>query len=145
LSSDKRSFRVHGKGNKMRVCFMGQITSDLIARHLKKEKTAATDPVFISDRFKEQRKPFSRSGLLQLLNRLSEAAGIYPLVSVHQMRRTFAVTILRNGANLPSVQRLMGHTTLAMTQRYLLLAQADIEAQHRAYSPRDNLKGKRNR
>jgi integrase/recombinase XerD len=55
------------------------------------------------------------------------------------MRRTFAVSILRNGANLPTVQRLMGHTNIAMTQKYLLLAQADIEAQHRSFSPRDLL------
>jgi site-specific recombinase XerD len=49
----------------------------------------------------------------------------------HDWRRTFVVTILKNGANLISVQRLMGHETLSITQGYLNIVQTDIKEQHR--------------
>lgn len=141
LNMENRSLRVRGKGNKYRECYIGRSTSKTLSKYLRGQQRASDEPVFVSDRGHSSGDALTRSGLLQLLRRLSHSAGIYPLVSVHQMRRTFAVSILRNGANLPTVQRLMGHTSITMTARYLQLAQADIEAQHRAYSPRDFLKG----
>jgi hypothetical protein len=47
------------------------------------------------------------------------------------------VQTLKNGANVFSVQAMLGHTDLQMTQIYCALAQADVEAQHRQYSPVD--------
>ena len=50
--------------------------------------------------------------------------------------------ILKNGANVFSLREMLGHTNLQMTQKYLLSAQADVEAQHRQYSPADALRQK---
>jgi integrase/recombinase XerC len=139
LSLENRSFRVQGKGNKFRECYYGKATSKALNGYLRSQRREPHEPLFYGERGRKAKEPLTRSGLLQLMRRLSHSAGIHPLVSVHQMRRTFAVSILRNGANLAAVQRLMGHETITVTQKYLLLAQTDIEAQHRAYSPCDVL------
>jgi site-specific recombinase XerD len=55
------------------------------------------------------------------------------------LRRTFAVQTLRNGANVFSVQTMLGHTDLQMTRRYCAIAHADVETQHRQYGPVDHL------
>jgi integrase/recombinase XerD len=82
--------------------------------------------------------PLTPQGLYKIIRDLGKATGVK--CGCHDWRRTFAVNILKNGANLISVQRLMGHETLAITQGYLNIAQADIEQQHRRFSPVDNLR-----
>ncbi len=84
-------------------------------------------------------EPIGLSGLQQLLKRLEKTCGIKASRSPHAFRRSFAVQTLKNGANVFSVQAMLGHTDLQMTQTYCALAQADIEAQHRQYSPLDRL------
>jgi site-specific recombinase XerD len=58
------------------------------------------------------------------------------------LRHTFAGEVLRAGGGAFTLQQLLSHTSLSMTNRYVALAQADIEAQHRQFSPADRLKGK---
>ena len=59
--------------------------------------------------------------------------------SPHALRRTFAVMSLRNGANIFSVQDALGHSNLDMTRRYCRIAQADVQEQHRRFSPMNNI------
>jgi site-specific recombinase XerD len=85
-----------------------------------------------------------RMGLLRLIHRLGEAAGIEQVrCSPHSLRHTFAIQFLRNGGNVFSLQQLMGHRSIRQTEKYLLLAQADMEAQHRMASPVEALLRKR--
>ena len=72
-----------------------------------------------------------------MLKRLGRRAGIKDEVSVHALRRSFAVQMLKNGANVFSVQAMLGHSTLKQTRKYCTLALADAEAQHRQFSPMD--------
>jgi len=86
-------------------------------------------------------KSLTRSGLLQLIERLGIAAGIKQVrCSPHTFRHTFAVDFLRNGGNSFNLQQLLGHCDMHMTARYVNVAQADIENQHRRYSPADRIK-----
>jgi site-specific recombinase XerD len=62
--------------------------------------------------------------------------------SPHTFRYTFAVEFLRAVGNVFSLQQPLGHTSLHMTNRYVALAQGDIENQHRQFSPVERLKGR---
>jgi integrase/recombinase XerD len=128
--------RVLGKGNKYRTVFFGHKTGGLLARLIRRNGNGEDGPLFVSSR---GRGHFTRSGLLHLMKWLGNSAGIKDEVSLHVFRRSFAVQMLRNGANVFSVQAMLGHTNLTMTRRYCQVALADTEAQHRKFGPMDRL------
>jgi integrase/recombinase XerD len=73
-----------------------------------------------------------------LCKRLGEKAGVIPCYP-HRFRRTFALWCLRDGMDLHSLRVLMGHSSLAVLQRYLALAGEDIERAHKLHSPVDKV------
>jgi len=85
------------------------------------------------------RGPFHTLGFAKILiHRIGEKAGVkvYP----HKMTHTFAISFLRAGGDVFSLQYLLGHTTLQMTQRYLQSLNAnDAMNAHMKFSPLDNL------
>lgn len=60
-------------------------------------------------------------------------------ISAYNLRHAFAINYLRNGGNIFSLQRIMGHSNLSMTQRYLALSQVDIIQQHKIATPINDL------
>lgn len=98
--------RVLGKGDKYRTLFFGQKTADILkeyfqafdnSRKMNPVQTDPNAPLFAAARGSE---PLTRSGLLHLIKRLGRTAGIKDEVSVHALRRSFAVQMLRNGSTL---------------------------------------------
>jgi site-specific recombinase XerD len=144
------SCRVIGKGNKQRNLYFGSRTAAALKAYIN-SRTDVADRSGNEDAHEAGRevaylfvsgadtKAMTRSGLLQVTRRLGRGAGIRTSCSPHAFRRTFAVQTLRNGANVFSVQAMLGHSNLQMTRRYCALAQTDVEAQHRQFSPLDRL------
>ena len=142
LDLQQRRCSVVGKGNKRRSIFFGRSASKALWQYLREQPRDENDYVFTSDRGTRAAEPLTRSGLFQLVQRLGQAAQLQAArCSPHTFRHTFAVEFLRNGGNVFSLQQILGHTSLHMTNRYVALAQADIENQHRQFSPADRLKG----
>jgi len=136
-----RRCNVLGKGNKSRSVFLGKKVLRALWTYLKEEPREDDEPLFTASRGQGTGEPLTRSGLLQLIERLGKAAKIEAVrCSPHTFRHTFAVTFLRNGGNTFALQHLLGHTNLKMTNRYVAMAQADLEVQHRHCSPADRLK-----
>jgi len=129
------SFEVTGKGNKKRMCYLGRNTARSITVYLRKAKLAPDSALFPCT--SDNAEPLSRSGLLHLIKRLAKKAGVS--ANVHQLRRTFATSMLENGADIISVRDMLGHTNIQMTLKYLSVAQSHIESQHRKFSPGDRL------
>ena len=131
---------VMGKGNKQRAVFLSAITAKAVRLYLKDSPGEKNDPLFVTARH----QAFSRSGLQQVIGRLGRRAGIEAVrCSPHTFRNTAAIFFLRNGGNAFALREMLGHTTMAMTNKYVAIAQADVERQHRMYSPVDWLKSGR--
>lgn len=131
---------VLGKGNKYRTAHFGRAASKILWQYLREDKREPSAPLFLADRGTRAGDPLTRSGLFQLIQRLGEKAGIQTTrCSPHTFRHTFAVQFLRNGGNTFTLKEMLGHTSLHMTNRYVALAQADIQNQHRQFSPGDRL------
>jgi integrase/recombinase XerC/integrase/recombinase XerD len=142
LDMQGRFCRVLGKGNKRRSLYFGRATTKAIWKYLREEPRDSLDPLFMSDRGTRAGEGLTRSGLQQIIERLGKAAEVKSArCSPHTFRHTFAIEFLRAGGNVFSLKEMLGHTSLTMVNRYVALAESDIENQHRQFSPADRLKG----
>lgn len=74
-----------------------------------------------------------RNTIRLLMERLSDKAQVQ--ANAHKFRHTFAINFLRNGGNVYELKAILGHSSLEMCQRYLALAETDIERSHLKASP----------
>lgn len=127
---------VLGKGNKHRAVYFGRETSRMLWKYIRSRNTKPSDPLFVSERGGQ----LTRSGLQQLIERLGRVAKIEAVrCSPHTFRHTCAVWFLRNGGQVFALREMLGHTDLGMTNRYVAIAQADVQNQHRRFSPVERL------
>lgn len=89
------------------------------------------------------KKRLHYDGLSGVLKKLSRETGIH--AHPHKFRRTFALLSLRNGMDVFSLQRLLGHKDLTVVKRYLDLVQSDLKDAHDRFGPVDNMQGKSDR
>lgn len=133
---DQRSLMIReGKGQKTRQVYLGKKATKALFNYVEVDGRDAPDAVFQSQRD----GGLTYSGLALLFRRLGKKAGVKSC-HPHRLRHAFAVSFLRAGGHQFSLMRLLGHTTLHVTNRYVQLAQADVAAQHRAFSPGDRMK-----
>ncbi|MGD0613774.1 MAG: tyrosine-type recombinase/integrase [Anaerolineales bacterium] len=123
------------KGKKGRLVYLGKTSRKTLWRYLvdRKDGEDPEAPLFLG-RFT---RPLTRDGLRQLIGSLGEKAGVKK-AHPHRFRHTFAITYLRSGGDLFSLQRLLGHSNLEMVQHYARMADIDVENAHRRASPADN-------
>ncbi|HSM36622.1 MAG TPA: site-specific tyrosine recombinase XerD [Longimicrobiales bacterium] len=129
--------RVFGKGSKERLVPVGGAAERAIRVYLRElrprlEKGAGEGRLFLNGRG----RPLSRMGVWKILRRRVEAAGIRSHVSPHTLRHSFATHLLEGGADLASVQELLGHADIATTQIYTHVDRARLRDVHRRYHPR---------
>ena len=143
LDQQNRKCRVMGKGRKQRTVYFGKETARALWQYLRETQAEREEngSVFLSDRGTKAGGAMTRSGLLQLIERLGKVAHIDSTrCSPHTFRHTFAVEFLRNGGNVFTLKEILGHTSLTICNRYVALAQADIQKQHQMYSPMDRMR-----
>ena len=130
-----------GKGHKTRVVPFSRETKRALYQYLNQRQQNPESALFESDRGVTAGDGLTRHGLRFLIRRLGNSAGLTGArVSPHTFRHTFAISFLRAGGNVFTLQQMLGHTNLAMTNRYVAIAQADIANQHQRYSPVAQLK-----
>jgi len=123
-----------GKMSKERIIPISARTAQSIWKYLASErKDALVDkPLFVTG----NNKPLQRDQLYKRLKTLADRCGIQD-VHPHRFRHTFAINYLRNGGDIYTLQKILGHTTLDMVKNYLAIAETDIFTAHRRASPVD--------
>ncbi len=129
--------RVTGKGGRQRVVPLGEEAIDVLKNYLQQlrpdwEGRRSADYVFLSARH----QPLSRQAFWYLIKRLAQRAGISTPVSPHTLRHAFATHLLNHGADLRSVQMMLGHASLSTTQIYTHVAKHRLQKLHAQHHPR---------
>jgi integrase/recombinase XerD len=116
---DQRLVRVVGKGGKERVVPIGRAAATALTRYLSRGRPFL-DRRHRQDLFLNARGgPLTRAGAFLILRRLAEKAGLDPRrVHPHLLRHSFATHLLEGGADLRSVQEMLGHADLSTTELY---------------------------
>lgn len=123
------------KGGKGRFVYLGKVARKAVWRYLANREDGEDPdaPLFIS----HDDKPFNKDNLRVLINRLGDRAGLAN-VHPHKFRHTFAITYLRSGGDVFTLQSILGHSSLDMVRHYAQIAEVDVQQAHRKASPADN-------
>jgi integrase/recombinase XerD len=129
--------RVFGKGSKERIVPLGEEAVDWLSRYLEDGRKAllkrrASDAMFPTARG----AAMTRQAFWHNLKRYAAAAGIRGPLSPHTLRHAFATHLLNHGADLRTVQMLLGHADLSTTQIYTHVARERLKSLHARHHPR---------
>ena len=145
LDAEEHTLRVRGKGNKQRLVPLGSHALAAIQNYLNRlendprfaalreqARSEAGAPLFVN---KNGGRLSSRS-VRRKLDKYLQAAGLDPSISPHTLRHSFATHLLDNGADLRSVQELLGHQSLSTTQIYTHLSTMRLRESYDQAHPR---------
>jgi len=129
--------RIHGKGNKERVLPMGEMAIDYLMKYETNArpvllKNGQSDSYFLSNRG----RAMSRQNFFYIIKAYANQVGIDKPLSPHSLRHAFATHLVQKGADLRSVQLMLGHSDISSTQLYTHIQNAQLKAQHAKHHPR---------
>ena len=132
INTKRREFMVRGKGQKDRPVFISQSAADWVEQYLAMRQDSLA-PLFISysrnvetNTSGDYRRLSARS-IQRSINKYARLAGITKHVSPHTMRHSFATDLLMNGADIRSVQTMLGHADISTTQIYTHVTDAHLK------------------
>lgn len=129
---------IDGKGGKDRNVPIGKTALDYVHEYTAQVRPrllkGKTEVLFLN-RFGQ---PFGVSGLLKKLKMYALAAGIEKNVTVHTFRHTLATQMLRRGATISHVQRILGHEKVTTTQLYTHVLKGDLQRVQKKHHPRES-------
>ncbi|MDF2606558.1 MAG: xerD [Bacillales bacterium] len=130
--------RCVGKGGKERIVPLGRIAKESVEKYV-----SAGRPIFLKNKsnsnamFLNQRgKRLTRQGFWKLLNILQRRVGLSSKISPHTLRHSFATHLLENGADLRSVQEMLGHADISTTQIYTHVTKTRLKEVYNKFHPR---------
>lgn len=138
INLKRREFMVRGKGQKDRPIFISPAAAEWLQRYLDKRQDA-TKPLFV--RYSGTKKVdlsgnyhrLTARSVQRMAARYALLAGITKHVSPHTLRHSFATDLLMNGADLRSVQALLGHSNISTTQIYTHVTDPHLKAVHEQF------------
>lgn len=130
--------RLVGKGNKERIVPIGEYTMVYLKEYLsvryKLLKGTSTEYLFLNN----HGKGITRQGFFKILKKLLKEKNLNENVSPHTLRHSFATHLLNYGADLRSIQIMLGHSDISTTKIYTHISRDKIEKEYHEYHPRDH-------
>ena len=131
---EEKLILVHGKGDKERIVPFGGRAYDKLVLYLNEVRPGLCGQKVIDEVFLNYRgDPISRKGIWKKFQELEALSGVN--AKVHTLRHSFATHLLQGGADLRSVQELLGHSDLATTQIYTHVDDRQLKSSHEKYFP----------
>ncbi len=133
LDLTRDEFSIRGKGEKVRVVFLSDDAKNAIKKYLENRKDME-EPMFLqsSNRKSETNRLTPRS-IERIVKQYAIASGISRKVTPHVIRHSFATDLLSNGADIRSVQMMLGHANIATTQVYTHVTDAQLREVHKKF------------
>ena len=138
INFDYGYIRCQGKGSKQRIVPMGAEASKSIRRYLQEVrpllvKMEADEPLLFLSR---TGKKLRRENIWSIVKKYTIKAGIRSNISPHTLRHSFATHLLEGGADLRSVQEMLGHSNISTTQIYTHIDRKYLKSIHQKFHPR---------
>jgi len=132
--------KVFGKGRKERIVPFGAKVQRILWKYLQKYRPQQTNPLCPTLFLTVAGNPITTDRLRTIIEKYARRTGVEGVrCSPHTFRHTFAISYLRNGGDVFSLQRILGHSSLEIVRIYVNMGEADIKNCHRRFSPADNL------
>ena len=135
INLKKQEFSIKGKGNKVRVVFISDVAKDALEQYLAK-RTDVDMALFIrlvKNQNTVDNLRLSERSIQRMIKKQALRAGIVKKVTPHVLRHSFATNLLENGADIRSVQALLGHASINTTQIYTHVTDANLKKIHRRF------------
>ena len=140
INISDNTIRVLGKGSKERIVLYGEYFRDIINKYFKVRNEflikGNIDNLFIN----KNGDKLSRESIAYIVNKVERKSGINHKISPHILRHSFATHMLDNGADLRTVQELLGHENLDTTEIYTHVSNERLRSEYLKYHPNKNRK-----
>jgi len=128
-------FMVRGKGDKPRVVFLSQEASKLLNMYFTR-RTDNNESAFIAHGGPSKHTILSSRSIQRIVEKYTKKAGIVKKVTPHIIRHSFATDLLINGADIRSVQAMLGHSSITTTQIYTHITDKQLKEVHQSFHNR---------
>ena len=137
IDFDNSFVRCFGKGNKERIVPIGDIALKYLKIYLDNyrdslKKKYLCDKLFLNN----HGKAMTRQGFFKIIKKIANEQGINKNITPHMLRHSFATHLLNNGADLRSIQEMLGHSNLSTTQIYTNINNETLKENYNLYHPR---------
>lgn len=136
INLNRDEFTVRGKGDKPRVVFLSDSAKSVLKNYLTKRHDASPFMFVSHDRAKSGRKdagPITPRSVQRIVERYATEAGITKKITPHTLRHTFATDLLLSGADIRSVQSMLGHESITTTQVYTHITNKQMKDVHKKF------------
>jgi site-specific recombinase XerD len=137
INLDRQEFSVRGKGDKLRLVFISDTAKDALQKYLDK-RTDFDNSIFVrfsKKKFTEnsETRRLTPRSIQRIVKFYAAKAGIVKDVHPHTLRHSFATDLLANGADIRSVQTMLGHSSITTTQIYTHITNTQLKSVHQKF------------
>jgi len=142
INLEKEEFTIRGKGGKLRVVFLSNQSKYWLKQYLQSRKDLSPSLFVRADKAKGKTEPgdLTPRSIQRLIKKYAKIAGITKKVTPHTMRHSFATDLLINGADIRSVQSMLGHSSITTTQIYTHITNQQLKEVYKTFHQRKKRK-----